>query len=140
MWVPSKSKPGNDRGDEPVAIRTFRPRTLPPSTSTLCPSLLSVPRPGTTVTLRPFSSVSSPLVSRLMTWCLRSWQVDSCIDGSPATVIPNSPAPRIVRSTSAVWSSSLAGMQPRCRHVPPRRCSSTIAMRRPADAPYSAAA
>ena len=45
---------------------------------------------------------------------------------APRSSTPNSAAARTVRSTSAVWSSSLAGMQPRCRQVPPTRCSSTM--------------
>ena len=53
---------------------------------------------------------------------------------------PYSAARCTVRSTSAVCSSSLAGMHPRCRHVPPTRRSSTIAMFSPAAAPYSAVA
>ena len=45
--------------------------------------------------------------------------------------MPNSDARWTVRSTSAVWRSSLAGMQPRWRHVPPTRSSSTSAMFEP---------
>ena len=89
----------------------------------------SSPVPGTTVTLRPFSSDSRPLVSRSTTCCLRAWLVGRSSVGWPAST-PNSLAPRTVRRTSAVWRSSLAGMQPRCRQVPPTRASSIMAIRR----------
>ena len=59
--------------------------------------------------------------------------------GTPAST-PKSGARWMVRRTSAVWSSSLAGMHPRCRHTPPTRPSSTSAMLSPAAAPYSAVA
>ena len=65
-----------------------------------------------------------------MTWLVRRSSVGCC----PAST-PNSLAPDTVRSTSAVCKSSLAGMQPRWRHVPPTRWSSISATRRPADAP-----
>ena len=53
---------------------------------------------------------------------------------------PCSAAWLTVRNTSAACSSDLAGMQPRCRHVPPTFSFSTIATDSPAEAAYSAAA
>ena len=50
------------------------------------------PRPATTVTLRPFSSDSRPLVSRSTTSCLRAWAWPRSSVGSPAST-PNSDAP-----------------------------------------------
>ena len=47
---------------------------------------------------------------------------------------PCSPAWLTVRKTSAACSSALAGMQPRCRQVPPTLFASTSATVRPADA------
>ena len=55
--------------------------------------------------------------------------------------MPNSRGARCtVRYTAAVSSSSLAGMQPTFRQVPPSLPFSMRAMLRPADAPYSAVA
>ena len=47
---------------------------------------------------------------------------------------PCSPAWFTVRKTSAACSSALAGMQPRCRQVPPTLSASTRATDSPADA------
>ncbi len=49
--------------------------------------------------------------------------------------MPNSAASLTVRNTAAVSSSSLAGMQPTCRQVPPTLSFSIMAMFSPADAP-----
>jgi hypothetical protein len=73
------------------------------------------------------------------TFCLRVWVVPKSMVGSLASM-PKVPAWPTVRYTAAVSSSSLAGMQPRCRHVPPTRSRSTMPIDRPAAAPYSAAA
>ena len=139
--VPSKSRRGSERGYEPVAITRLAPSTSVPSASrTLCAAASTTsPRWSNTVTLRPLSSVSRPLVSRSMTSRLRACDRRRSSDGTPAST-PKSGARWIVRSTSAVCRSSLAGMQPRCRHVPPTRPSSTRATSRPAAAPYSAVA
>ena len=56
------------------------------------------------------------------------------------SLMPKSPACSTVRNTSAACSSALAGMQPRCRQVPPTFSFSTSATFSPADAAYSAAA
>ena len=53
-----------------------------------------------------------------MTRCLRPSTADQSIPGSEE-VTPNSAAPATVRYTAAASRSSLAGMQPTCRHVPP---------------------
>ena len=53
---------------------------------------------------------------------------------------PNSPAPITVRCTVAVSSSSLAGMHPRCKQVPPKRSRSTRPTFRPDDDAANAAA
>ncbi len=74
-----------------------------------------------------------------MTLWLRSWLTPKSMAGS-SMVKPNSAAPARVRRTWAVSSSSLAGMQPRCRQVPPTFWFSIMATSRPAEAPYSAAA
>ena len=95
---------------------------------------MSVPVPGTIVTLRPFSKVSRPPTRRSTTACLRTCVSANSIVGAAAWT-PNSAAPFTVRKTSAVWSNSLAGMHPQFKHTPPSRCSSTMAMRMPADAP-----
>ena len=47
---------------------------------------------------------------------------------------PCSPAWLTVRNTSAACSSALAGMQPRCRQVPPTFSFSTRATDSPAEA------
>ena len=86
--------------------RGARPRPAP------CPC------PATTVTLRPFSSVSSPRVRRSITCCLRAWLARRSSVGWPAST-PNSLAAPTTRSTSAVCSSSFAGMHPTWRQVPP---------------------
>ncbi len=52
--------------------------------------------------------------------------------GSACT--PNSLAPDTVRNTVAVSRNSLAGMHPRCRHVPPTLSFSTSATDSPAAA------
>ena len=54
--------------------------------------------------------------------------------GVPATLTPCSPACETVRNTSAACSSAFAGMQPRCRQVPPTFSFSTIATVSPVDA------
>ena len=56
------------------------------------------------------------------------------------SLTPCAPAWFTVRNTSAACSRALAGMQPRCRQVPPTFSFSTSATVRPADAAYSAAA
>ena len=62
----------------------------------------------------------------------------STIDGqsirSMRASMPNRSARRIVRATSATWTSIFEGMQPRFRHVPPKGPGSMTATRRPADA------
>ena len=69
-----------------------------------------------------------------MTFCLRSWVTEKSMVGSPAW-IPKVAACSTVRCTAAVSSSSLAGMQPTCRQVPPTLLRSISAMSRPAAAP-----
>ena len=64
-------------------MSTLRPRTIVPSeTLSVRPSGSSTPVPGTTVTLRPFSSDSSPEVRRSTTACLRVCDVASCSAGA----------------------------------------------------------
>ena len=74
-----------------------------------------------------------------MTRCLRSRVTDQSMVGSPAEM-PNSLAVPTWWYTAAVSSSSLAGMQPTCKQVPPTLARSTMAMFSPAEAPYKAAA
>ena len=91
------------------------------------------------VTLRFLSSPVTPPASLSITACLRSSVVAQSTDFG-STITPKSPACLTVRTIAAVSSSSLAGMQPRCRQVPPILSISTSATSSPADAPYSAAA
>ncbi len=60
----------------------------------------------------------------------------SLIAGQSAPVhsapIPNRPASRTIRATSAVYTSIFDGMQPRLRQVPPKRPASTTAIRQSA--------
>ena len=139
--TPSKSRPGSDRGTEPVASINDPPMSSVPSDTRMWRAAAStmVPVPGTIVTLRLRSRDSRPFVSRSTTSRLRTWLRARSIFVNPAST-PNSGALLTVRTTSAVWSSSLAGMQPRWRHTPPTRASSTSAMRSPAAAPYKAVA
>ena len=65
---------------------------------------------------------------------LRLFAADQSGSGCPATFTPCSAACETVRNTSAACSSALAGMQPRCRHVPPTLSFSTIATDSPVDA------
>ena len=74
-----------------------------------------------------------------MTCCLRSMVTDQSTTGSVA-VMPNAAASFTVRYTEAVSRSSLAGIHPTCRQVPPTLAFSIMAMLSPAAAPYSAAA
>ena len=70
---------------------------------------------------------------------LRASDVPQSIDASPA-LMPKAAASLTCRYVAAVSSSSLAGMQPTFRHVPPSLPFSIMAILRPADAPYSAVA
>jgi len=90
--------------------------------------------PVTIVTLRPVRSPESPLKRPSTTACLRRWLTAKSVSTAPV-VNPNSFDRSIVRCTWAVSRNSLAGTQPRCRHVPPTFSRSTIAMFSPADAP-----
>ena len=69
--------PGVDAASEPVARISASPvSSVPSETRTWCAAASTiVPVPGTTVTLRPLSSDSRPLVSRSTTCCLRAWLV-----------------------------------------------------------------
>ena len=73
-----------------------------------------------------------------MSWsttpCLRVWVTEKSRAGSEV-VMPNWAASDTDRKTEAVSSSSLAGMQPRCRQVPPTLAISTMAMSSPRPAP-----
>ena len=76
--------------------------------------------PATIVTLRPFSSVSSPPTSRSTTCCLRTWLAARSTSAAPAVHAELGRAPHGAQHL-AVSSSSFAGMQPQLRHVPPTR-------------------
>ena len=138
---PSGSKPGIERGAEPVARITLSAETSWPSTATT-PGRTSRPWPLTIATLRRLSSPESPPTSLSTTPVVRvATRAQSGVKPpSPLGMMPKSAACSAVRSTSAVCSSALAGMQPRLRQVPPTLSRSTNATDRPADAPYSAAA
>ena len=135
---PSTSNPGRVRGTEPAARTTLRPITTRPAsspsvTSTRWPAF-SVPVPVRIVTLRPLSRPDRPLKSLSTTTFLRSWLLEKSTE-TPGTSMPNSLASPIVRRTAAVSRNSLAGMQPRCRQVPPTLSRSTMATDSPAAAP-----
>ena len=136
--LPSTSNPGMRRGTEPAASTMWVPVSSrvapsPPVTVTTLPGP-SRPVPVMTSTLRFFSRPLRPLTSLSTTCCLRLIMAGTSRPGASART-PNSLAPATVRNTEAVSSSSLAGMQPRLRQVPPTRPFSTMAMRRPAAAP-----
>ena len=135
---PSTSKPARVRGTEPAASTTLRPTTTRPASSpsttvTRCPGP-RVPVPDSVVTLRPFNRPASPFQSLSTTAFLRSW-LTAKSTVTPSTLMPNSPELPTVRRTAAVSRNSLAGMQPRCRQVPPTLSRSTIAIDMPAAAP-----
>ena len=145
--VPSTSKPSMVRGSDPVA-RITDPASRVAVSPALAPSLLPSPpvtvtvRPGPsdpvpeyTVTLRRPSSPDRPPASRSMICCLRAMVAVQFREGGPAVSTPNSPARATVLKTEAVSSSSLAGMQPTCRQVPPTRSFSTRPTSSPAAAP-----
>ena len=140
---PSTSKPPMVRGVEPEARMidcADSVWTEPSSAATATePEGPSEPTPEWTVTLRCPSSEDSPASSWSMTRCLRASTADQSRLGSPAPT-PNSPALATVRYTEAASRSSLAGMQPTCRQVPPTLFFSTTPTSRPALAPYRAAA
>ena len=86
------------------------------------------------VTLRPLSSPARPFQSLSTTAFLRSWLTEKSTETSE-TSMPNSFDPTMVRWTAAVSRNSFAGMQPRCRQVPPTLSRSTMATESPAAAP-----
>ncbi|CAB4640978.1 unannotated protein [freshwater metagenome] len=91
------------------------------------------------MTLRFLSSPVRPPTRPSITPCLRVCVTEKSSTGSDV-VRPNAAALSIARRIDAVSRSSLAGMQPTLRQVPPMRFFSIRAMLSPADAPYSAAA
>ncbi len=135
---PSGSNPGITRGTEPLASTTASAVTVAvsPSLPTMrtVRSAPSEPRPENIVTLRPLRSPVTPAVSLSMTACLRS-SVRCQSSDLGSTMTPKSPACLTVRTIDAVSSSSLAGMHPRCRQVPPILSNSTSATPSPAEAP-----
>ncbi len=139
---PSTSMPGIARGTEPAQMIVARPRRVSPPSTDTAPSAVSRPNPSTTVTLRRLRSPDSPLWSWPTMPALRLLAAGQSGSGStPAgSFTPCAPACLTVRNTSAACSRALAGMQPRCRQVPPTFSFSTIATLSPADAAYSAAA
>ena len=86
------------------------------------------------MTLRRLSSVARPPTSWSTTFCLRAWVTEKSMVGS-AVFTPKVAASSTARRTAAVSSSSLAGMQPTLRQVPPSLPFSIRAIDRPADAP-----
>ena len=140
--VPSISIPGMARGTDPVVMMVALPRSVSPPSTATAPSAVSAPNPLTTVTLRRLSSPDSPLWSWVTMPALRLFAAGQSGSGAPppGSFTPCSAACDTVRNTSAACSSALAGMQPRCRQVPPTFSFSTSATDMPADAAYSAAA
>jgi hypothetical protein len=132
---PSNSMPGSVRGADPVQMIVDRPRSVWPSTTTE-PSAVSRPWPSTTSTLRRLSRPPRPRVSWVTIPLLRALTAGQSTTGvvPSGSRKPKSPACSMLRYTS------LAGIQPRCRQVPPMVSRSTIAILSPAEAPYSAAA
>ena len=139
--TPSTSMPGMARGTEPGADdRRPCPRSVWPSTAT-APSAVSVPKPvddGDLAPLEQAGQAAVQLVDDAGLALVRRGPVR--LGRRRASLTPCSPACETVRNTSAACSSALAGMQPRCRQVPPTFSFSTIATVSPADAAYSAAA
>ena len=119
-----------------------RPFSVWPSTET-APSAVSVPSPMITCTLRRLSRPGQPAVQLVDDAGLagvRRRPVRLGLDTRRAVSRRARRRGSTVRNTSAACSSALAGMQPRCRQVPPTFSFSTSATDRPADAAYSAAA
>ena len=136
--VPSTSNPGIVLGTEPDAMTTVSPSSStspdsPLDTVTRWPGP-RVPRPSYMVTLRRLSSAGQPadeLIDHLLLALLGHREVH----GRLGRVDAELGRPSTARRIAAVSSSSLAGMQPTLRHVPPSRPFSTSAMDSPAEAP-----
>ena len=113
---------------------TLRPRISVPSETRIDAAVgrRALPVPGDDRDLAALQQRLEPLGEPVDDALLAGLRGRRARAWAPRSATPNSAAPRTVRSTSAVCSSSLAGMQPRCRQVPPTRCSSTIAMFMPA--------
>ncbi len=132
--------PGIARGADPAQMITARPDSVcvPPSSAVTAtaPSAVSRPQPITTLTLRRLSRPDSPLCRLPTMPALRLFAAGQSGSGvtPPGSFTPCSPAWLTVRNTSAACSSALAGMQPRCRQVPPTLSASTRATDSPADA------
>ena len=140
---PSTSKPGIERVTEPAARTTALPCRVrspdsPPLTVTVR-SAPSEPLPLYTVTSRCLSRPERPPTSWSMIDCLRARVVPHSMVGAEAWT-PKSAAWPTVRNTWAVSRSSLAGMHPTFKQVPPRARYSISPMSSPIPAPYRAAA
>ncbi len=135
---PSISIPGSDRAAEPV------PNMMcVASISEVCPSFSTVtfpgpaqrPQPCTLSTLFLRNRNSMPLACLLTTISLRA-SAAAQLSPKSFTSMPNSLEIFRVSKISAVCSSTLVGMQPTCRQVPPRKGSfSTTAVLSPHCAP-----
>src|SRR5687767_4968326 len=88
------------------------------ATSTVCASTRRARPCSTGVTLYFLNSPSIPLAFFATTPRLCSWALATSSFTSPATT-PKLSDLRRVSSSSALCSSALVGMQPRCRQVPP---------------------
>ncbi len=136
--VPSMAKPGMVLGTDPGASTMWSPTSssvVPSGAVTVTVrSAPSRPSPSYTVTLRFFSRPVTPPTSLSTTALLRAKSLAASTRGASVT-IPNSAELATPLWTAAASSSSLAGIHPRFRHVPPTRSFSIRAMCNPAAAP-----
>ena len=131
------SRPGRRRGNEPDASTTSLASIVRPSTWMDGPGA-SLPVPWTTSILRSLTRPVTPLTSLATIF---SWKaVTSSQFGFPEASMPHSVDRFTLSMTAADCNRALVGMQPRSRHVPPRRSSfSTRATRFPSSAARRAA-
>jgi hypothetical protein len=134
--VPSTSKPGIVRGTEPAArITASAVSSVVEPSAAVTVTLRSAPRvpvPAWVVTFRFFSVPWRPFQ---LAWTIVFLRARDTSQSSPVTSarMPYSLACCTWRLVAAVSSSSLAGMHPRCRHVPPTLSFSTRPTFSPAD-------
>ena len=137
MMCSPTSRPGIILGRDPVATMTSVAPIVRPSTSTAGPDT-SVADPWITSMPRSLTRPVTPLTSLSTIESSKATTADQ--SGSPEALMPHSSERLTVSMTAADCSSALVGMQPRSRHVPPRRSSrSTRATRLPSCAARRAA-
>src|ERR1019366_6584584 len=123
--VPSISIPGKERAPDPVANRicvASTSVTLPAFSTVTSPGPAQRPQPCMPSTLFLRNRNSMPLACLLTILSLRASTAGQFRENS-FTSMPNSLAFLNVSKISAWCSSTFVGMQPTCRHVPPRNPS-----------------